>query len=179
MVALRKSMEEEMGGEMRALAGKPAPDFTLEMLDGTKVTLSDLKGSVVVLDFWATWCGPCIISLPKLQKIDKEFAAKGVKVFAVNQAEPKDKVAAFIKERNLELTVLLDPEGQVNMQFKAEILPSTVIIGKDGVIRKVIIGYIPAEAEGTMRTAIEEVLKMPAQAPAKAPDEAPAEPEKK
>src|SRR3954447_13836881 len=108
-------------GEEKAetLEGKSAPDFTLDTLDGGKVKLSDLKNNVVVLDFWATWCPPCRLSLPHLDDLarNKDLEAKGVKVLGVNEGEDKDRAASFIKEKNYAFTVVLDPEGTVLKDF--------------------------------------------------------------
>ena len=86
----------QAGGDKKdttmSLQGKAAPDFTLKTLDGKEVKLSDQKGSVVMMDFWATWCPPCRKSLPHVQEMsaDKELAAKGLKVWAVNAHEQTD-----------------------------------------------------------------------------------------
>lgn len=151
---------DAQGGDQPAmqLVGKPAPDFTLENLKGEKITLSALKGNVVVLDFWATWCGPCVASMPNLQTIAKETEADGVKVFAVNQQEDKATVEEFMKTHQFTLVALLDPEGKSGEAYKAQAIPQTVIIGKDGVVKKVLIGAGP-DTEQQIRDAIAESLK--------------------
>lgn len=148
------------GGDRPAMAlvGKPAPDFTLDNLAGEKVTLSKLKGDVVVLDFWATWCGPCVQSMPGLQKLAKETESDGVKVFAVNLMEDKPTVEEFLKSHNLTLKALLDTEGKVAEEYKAQAIPQTVVIGKDGVVRNVFIGAGP-DTEQKLHDAVKEAVK--------------------
>jgi thiol-disulfide isomerase/thioredoxin len=132
-----------------ALAGKPAPAFTLKDLEGKSVELGQLKGSVVVLDFWATWCGPCVQSLPHIAELSREQGPKGLKVFAVNQQEGEAEVKQFLSAHSElnGLTVLLDSDGAVGAKYLANAIPETVVIGKDGVIKKVFVGAGPGTAQ--------------------------------
>jgi thiol-disulfide isomerase/thioredoxin len=143
-------------GAAAALKGKPAPAFALKDLDGKDVKLADLKGSVVVLDFWATWCPPCRAGLPILDKVAAARKDKGLKVYAVNLEEDKDAVAAFKKETKLGLNVLLDSTGETGKAYGANAIPETVIIGKDGTVKKVMVGL---HDQATLEKEIDEALK--------------------
>jgi peroxiredoxin len=122
------------------LTGKPAPSFGLDKLGGGHVSDSDLKGSVYILDFWATWCGPCRESLPGLDDIYKQRKAAGLKVFAVNQQEDAATVAKFVHDTGLSIPVLLDTDGKVGSSYGATAIPQTVVIGRDGNVRAVFVG---------------------------------------
>lgn len=123
-----------------ALVGEPAPNFQLKTLDGKTVSLAELKGQVVVLDFWASWCPPCIESLPHLGKFYQETRDDGVKVFAVNLGEDKAKIEAFLKSKRVAVPVLLDAQGEVARKYNVVSIPQTVVIGKDGTVKNVFIG---------------------------------------
>lgn len=147
--------EEGEEREAMALAGKPAPDFTLKNLAGKDISLKDHQGAVVVLDFWATWCGPCRASLPGLNKVYNDLKGKGLVVYAVDLEEPKDKVQATATELKLDIPVLLDEKSEVSKQYGVSAIPHTVIIGKDGKVAKVIIG---GGQEAKIRAAVEAAM---------------------
>jgi thiol-disulfide isomerase/thioredoxin/outer membrane lipoprotein-sorting protein len=149
--------EPDVGGQATALVGKPAPDFRLKGLDGQMVTLSELKGSVVVLDFWATWCGPCRASMPHLDKLYQEKSADGLKLFAVDVKESKQEVEKFIRSKNYTMPVLLDTDGEVAGKYKVNGIPQTVVIGKDGAVKKVIVGF--GGEDTPLRTAVDAAMK--------------------
>jgi thiol-disulfide isomerase/thioredoxin len=128
------------------LVGRLSPDFTAETLSGNKVTLSDFRGkSVVVLDFWATWCPPCRASMPILEKMASEYAAKGagtpVRFLAVNQGESGQSVRRFLERSGLKLNVVLDQDQSIAEEFKVEGIPQTVLIGVDGTVQAVHVGF--------------------------------------
>lgn len=123
------------------MVGKPAPDFTLTGLDGKQVTLSSLKGKVVLLDFWATWCPPCVRSLPEINALYHEN--QSVKVFAVNVGEGKAAINEFLKSKNLDLPVLMDTDEAVKQKYGIDGIPTTIIIKPDGVIQQVFVGMPP------------------------------------
>ncbi len=126
-----------------SLVGKAAPDFALKTVDGQDIKLSDQKGKVVVLDFWVTWCPPCRKSLPHVQSVsqDKALAAKNVVVCAVNERESADDVSKFLQDNHYTFKVALDSSGSAGNDYKVTGIPTTVIIGADGVIKNVFIGF--------------------------------------
>ncbi len=128
-------------GDTVSLENTAAPDFTLTGLDGKKVTLSQQKGSVVLLDFWATWCPPCVKGLPEINELQR--ANKSIKVFAINVAEDKPTIESFMKEKGLDLPVLLDTDDTLSDPYKIRGIPTTIVIKPDGVIQKVFVG-LPA-----------------------------------
>jgi thiol-disulfide isomerase/thioredoxin/outer membrane lipoprotein-sorting protein len=132
-------------GEANELEGKKAPAFELADLDGKKVKLDELlkakEKKVIVLDFWATWCPPCRAGLPILDKVAHDDKRKDkVAVYAVNLEEDKKDVAAFKEQTKLKLNVLLDSNGEAGKAYGANAIPQTVIIGKDGKVKKVMVG---------------------------------------
>jgi len=127
------------------LAGKPAADFSLLTLEGRRVTLGALRGKVVVLDFWATWCGPCRRWMPIVARLERQLRARGVLVYAVNERDTSEKVRRYLRETKLVVPVLMDRTGSVGMLYGAQSIPLTVVIGRDGVIVRSLVGLHPEE----------------------------------
>lgn len=147
------------GGEASELEGKAAPAFALKDMAGKEVSLNGLKGKVVVLDLWATWCGPCRVSLPHLDKLFEEMKDKPVAVYAVNLQEEKDDVQKFIEATKLKTPVLLDGDGSVAQKYHANAIPQTVVIGKDGKVLKVMVGFNPEKSPQELKEIVEKALK--------------------
>ncbi len=123
-------------------AGKAAPPFTLQDMSGREVSLDDYKGEIVIVDFWATWCGPCRMTMPMLDDIQEEYAGK-MSVLAVNLQEPKGVVREYILEHGLNSKVLLDEDGSVGRQYGAAAIPLQLLIDQNGIIRLILNGFHP------------------------------------
>ena len=121
------------------LVGGPAPAFKLETVDGQIISMADLKGQFVVLNFWATWCVPCIKEMPEFQKAHLSLDQK-VKIIGINLAESKEKVSEYIRNKGFSFPVLLDGYGNVSQEYEVIHLPVTFFISPDGVIRRKLFG---------------------------------------
>lgn len=151
-----------------ALAGETAPDFTLALLDGGSLTLSEKRGKeIVILDFWATWCGPCRIAMPVLSEVSKEFADKNVRLYGVNLEEDPETIRAYLDKQGLDVTVALDTDHSVAALYKVSGIPQTVIVGLDGKVAEVHVGlwavpsadkFGPDTTEDEQMAAFHEVL---------------------
>ena len=125
-----------------ALVGETAPDFEVASLDGGKIDLAQHVGkNVVILDFWATWCGPCVRALPILAEVAASYQAKGVVFYAMNQREEPAAIRAFLERSGLKLTVGLDRDGKVGALYDVEGIPQTVLIDKKGNVAAVHVGF--------------------------------------
>jgi len=131
------------GSEPTATVGKAAPDFELQNLEGQSISLNDLKGKPVLINFWATWCGPCVFEMPYLQEIHDEWSGKGLMVLAINRGESSSKVEQFLQSNNLSLPVLLDTKLDVFRRYNIRSIPTTFFIDKDGIIQVKVIGAFP------------------------------------
>ncbi|MGH7796248.1 MAG: TlpA family protein disulfide reductase [Candidatus Binatia bacterium] len=112
----------------------PAPEFVLKDPAGNQINLPELRGKVVFLNFWATWCLPCLEEMPALEKLHQELQKDGLVIFAVNFQEGPERVKEFLTKHNLTFTALLDRDGKVAERYQAWALPASVIINKRGEI---------------------------------------------
>lgn len=148
---------EGPSGKESALVGKAAPDFELEMLTGGKFKLSDCKGQIVVLDFWATWCGPCMQTMPLVEKAIEEFDPKQVRLVAVNLEEPAKNVQSVLARHNLHVPVALDEDGVAARKYEANAIPQTVIVDREGKVHRLYVGGGPDMVE-QLTTSLKELL---------------------
>lgn len=140
------------------LEGQPAPDVALTLMDGGAIDLASHRGKeVVVLDFWATWCVPCTESLPALDALAKDYADKGVKVYAINLGDAPEEIEAFTRAAALTLPVARDPGFATGRDYLVESIPQTVVIGKDGLVKRVHVGAGPGFAD-ELRGELDEIL---------------------
>jgi peroxiredoxin len=110
-----------------------APGFILNDLSGERVKLEQFRGDYVLLNFWATWCPPCVKEMPSMERLQQDFKDRGIQVVAISlDKEPKEKVAAFVDQLSLTFPILLDPDGIVSGPYGASALPSTFILDPDG-----------------------------------------------
>ncbi len=145
-------------GTESPLVGKPAPDFELELVAGKTFHLADSKGKVVVLDFWATWCGPCIQAMPQVEKVTGEFDEKDVQLVAVNLQEAPDQIKAMLERHQLKIPrVALDKDGAIAEKYQAHAIPQTVIIGRDGNVARLFVGGGPQLGD-QLREAIKSTM---------------------
>ncbi|WP_010254686.1 TlpA disulfide reductase family protein [Treponema primitia] len=136
-----KQAFEELG---IPVVDRPIPifDFSAELLDGSFIKLSDFKGKVVFLNFWATWCGPCRMEMPSMEILYRRFKDQGLEILAVDVRESKKDVAAFMDELDLSFPAALDPRGDIAAIYGIEAFPTTYIIGRDGRIITRLVGAI-------------------------------------
>ena len=137
--------------------GSKVPIFTLTDLSGQNVSLSDYKGKVVVLNFWASWCPPCKAEMPEFNEMDREFKKSGDTVLlAINMTdgrrETKKKVETFISEQKYKMRVLLDSEGKASNLFDIRYLPTTYVIDAEGTVTGQLVG-------GTTKNAVMKLVK--------------------
>ena len=126
-----------------AQVGNLAPDFELDDLDGNPVRLSDLRGIPVMLNFWATWCGPCRSEMADIQRVYEEWAAEDLVLLTVNMGGTSSQVAEFLEAQQLSLPVLLDSKQDVSGTYNIRYVPTTFFIDEDGVIQAVKVGAFP------------------------------------
>jgi thiol-disulfide isomerase/thioredoxin len=155
--AARRSPSAQVSGGMMAGFNKPAPDFTLESLDGKNLSLSDLRGKAVLLNFWATWCAPCKIEMPWFVELQSEYGSQGLQIVGVAMDDSsKEDIAKFAKDMGVNYPVLLGKEAVGEEYGGVPALPESFFIGRDGKIVDKIIGLKgKAEIEDAIKKALD------------------------
>ena len=133
------------GGEQLAPApevGRLAPDFTLTDLDGNSVSLSDFRGRVVFINFWATWCPACRVEMPEIEAVHQEYKDKDVVVIGVDIREDEDTVRRYIERGGYSWTFVMDTTGEVTMNYRIIAIPTSFFLDEEGVITAIKTGAI-------------------------------------
>lgn len=130
------------GPESAAEIGRNAPDFTLRDLGDQKVSLSQFKGKIVLLDFWATWCGPCRMTMPQMESLQKKYPNDLV-LLAVDMQEPLDVVREYVRREGVHSRVLLDEDGSVSSAYGVAAIPVQVLVDREGIVRRFQMGFDP------------------------------------
>jgi cytochrome c biogenesis protein CcmG/thiol:disulfide interchange protein DsbE len=139
-----------------------APDFSLATRGGDPVTLSSLRGQVVLVNFWATWCPPCRAEMPAIQEVYDKYRDQGFTVLAIDVQESEDQVANFADRNGLTIPILIDHDGSVSNRYQVKAMPSTFFIDQNGVIQEVTLGgpmsvaFIESQVTGLLNSKVGE-----------------------
>jgi thiol-disulfide isomerase/thioredoxin len=141
-------------GELKPYSGAPLPDFTLSDMGGASHTLGHYRGQVVMVNFWATYCGPCIREIPSMQRLRERLADKPFEILAIDMAEERANVAAFLQHHRIAVNfpILLDTEGTVLEQWMVSAVPTTFIIDPEGEIRYALHGGLEWDSDEVIDT---------------------------
>jgi peroxiredoxin len=141
----------------RAVSGV-APDFALQSRDGETVSLAQLRGQVVMINFWATWCGPCREEMPHLEALHQRYAALGFTLLGVNVEENSEDAEEWLEETPVSFSILFDPENYVSELYDVVAMPSTVLVDRQGNLRFSHHGYQPGY-ENEYQTQIRALIR--------------------
>lgn len=121
--------------------GENAPDFTLKTMSGSNLNLAEQRGNIIVINFWASWCGPCRTEMPILQDFHNQYEDLGVAVWGVNVEQENQAGLDYIKELGVDFPIFFDASNQISAAYNVEAMPTTVIIDRHGKVRSVFRGY--------------------------------------
>jgi len=137
-------------------SGTAPPQFSGSGLDARQLSMTEHRGAVIVLNFWASWCLECRAEMPVLERLEREFSWRGLAIIAVNAGESKEAVARYAKELGLTFPLVLDPDGKINALYGVIALPTTFVVGRDG--RAVAFAIGPRQWESAPARALIEAL---------------------
>ena len=134
-------------GPLAVELDKEAPDFTLKSSQGSNLRLEEYRGEVVLINFWATWCGPCRQEMPILDKIQERYESTGFTVLGINVEGETKKVQQLLARSDLSFPVLFDEQQEISKMYDVGAMPFTLLVDRDGVIRYVHDGYKPGDEQ--------------------------------
>ena len=134
-----------LGGVQADTVSGPAPDFTLPGNSGKNLKLSEFRGQVVLLNFWASWCGPCRQEMPALEKLQQRYQKLGFTILGVNVEEDSRQARAMLRDLRVSFPILFDTQNRVSQLYHVSAMPTTVIIDRDGNMRYLHKGYKPGD----------------------------------
>jgi peroxiredoxin len=140
------------------VAGQEAPDFTLKSGSGKNLRLRELRGEVVLVNFWATWCGPCRQEMPQLNRLYDQYRQAGFTLLGVNIDDSPEAARVLMRKLGVKFPVLFDTDKRVSRRYDVDAMPATLLIDRDGKVRYVHRGYV-AGNEVKYQTQIRELLK--------------------
>ncbi len=147
-----------VGTATSAMAEDSAPDFTLKSRDGSNMRLSELRGQVVMINFWASWCGPCRQEMPLLDELYQQYEPLGFTLLGVNVEQDVADAERLLKDAPVSFPVLYDPDNSVTKAYDVVAMPSTILVDRDGNMRYVHHGYKPGY-EDDYQTQIRELIR--------------------
>jgi len=152
----RNSSEPSPPAQGGPRIGEPVLEFTATTLSGERIRLSDYRGQAVLINFWATWCPPCIAEMPDLDALYQANRDRGLVVLAVNLQEDPALVQQFVKQHGITLPIVLDADAQITLAYRVRSLPMTWFVDRGGIVRQVALGQLTPQR---MRDGIASLLK--------------------
>lgn len=140
--------------------GSPPPDCNWHLLDGTTVSLSQLRGKVVYVDFWASWCGPCVLSFPFMNSLVRDYQGRGLQVVGVDMDERAEDARKFVADHAAAFAIAEAPNEKCATDFRVHDMPSTYFVDRQGTLRVVHRGFRTGD-EAELRRAIDAMLNAP------------------
>ncbi|WP_111641636.1 TlpA family protein disulfide reductase [Marinimicrobium alkaliphilum] len=135
-----------------------APDFTLKSASGENLRLAEQRGQVVMINFWASWCPPCLQEMPLLDEIYQRYQPAGFNLLGINVEQDTAAAEALLEELGVSFPILFDPDNQVSRDYQVQAMPTTVLVDKNGVVRYVNRGYQPGD-EDKYRAQVRELIR--------------------
>ena len=146
LLAAATGLSVHAAGKLTSGSGEPAPPLALRDLAGQEIRLESFRGRTVIVNFWATWCAPCVAEMPSLARLHAKVAPAGVEVLAVNLQENAARIRPFVQRLGLDFPIVRDHDGAVTKAWGARVFPTTFVVGPDQRIALVAIGDINWDA---------------------------------